>query len=775
MDSRFTKIAIAGVVSTAFGMYAAGEPLAYVTQDGNTKVDETDSRWYQANNSFAKAGTWSDGQVPHSSPETHYYSEKGLGLGYYNEATSASEAWTFGGSSLTVAGRMRPYATEVTVLDFRIMPGAVLSASTAGGVRKLYGGLTLYTTEESPFLVYGSTKDGQLFEFYSTMSGSATAALHVESLGGITGFDILGDATGYYGLISVGTNETLRIGDFGLPNGSVRLLHSSSAMGLRATSGTTVSVKGVAVSSGRLNLDAKSCLSVREMELADGVVLDYSGIGAETAAVGAALVVRESWTQHGRVVIDLSGAMPTFGDSPVDLLVVSNTAGNVNTDLFVIGPNRGVSDYEWVNDGVVTALRLNPAVYNEHTGYVTMLGREADKNVDSFSGVGRWSDGQPPHSTTNYFVSKYFYLKSGTFNGRLFAVQGGVDMRTDTITASDDGVSNPCTINNFKVLGDGVRFALLGGGGTRVFAGQKWFVQTLGDNSLHLEQTSYKEGDVLAKNGESVYVFWTDFYGDSTATIKAGNPLSAVGHEYQPGECEPEVRFLGDMSHYLGKYVMTLNAILRLGDTGLPGTVYADGQHTRLTAQAADGAVVPVGAYVLSNDATVDVPATNSIRVGLLELSGCLTKTGGGTLAVGSATAGAGAALNIVQGAVKPLSKTSMGAAVVTFADNSGVVLDWEPEDREVEEMGLFLGNATVSLAGSLRVRFDFGAQTPIVGRYRKNLVTVRDADAEDIANALEVGKLFRGVAATVGSVSSGGLTTFYVDVEPVGMVLICR
>ena len=83
----------------------------------------------------------------------------------------------------------------------------------------------------------------------------------------------------------------------------------------------------------------------------------------------------------------------------------------------------------------------------------------------------------------------------------------------------------------------------------------------------------------------------------------------------------------------------------------MPGALFVDRARTRLTTRASNGANVRVGSYTTATAATVDVPMTNSLTIGALDLTGTLTKTGLGMLAVGgSASAGADAALDATAG-----------------------------------------------------------------------------------------------------------------------------
>ena len=62
------------------------------------------------------------------------------------------------------------------------------------------------------------------------------------------------------------------------------------------------------------------------------------------------------------------------------------------------------------------------SMYTDGTGYVTMTGNDS-KDKSGFADKGKWSDGKPPHSGTNYYVgaSRIFYTpNSADYNGHVF-------------------------------------------------------------------------------------------------------------------------------------------------------------------------------------------------------------------------------------------------------------------------------------------------------------------------------------------------------------------
>ena len=361
-------------------------------------------------------------------------------------------------------------------------------------------------------------------------------------------------------------------------------------------------------------------------------------------------------------------------------------------------------------------------------------------------------------------------------------VMNGASPRVDYINGWSPALpNNICEIEDFRILGNGLRFEMCGSGATRRIAGN-WRVMTNEGKCLDIEETSFVDATDNWKGSTVIWIFDANFFGDETATIKGGNPDKQYNHDYVADgdkwiERAPEVWLLGDMSNYLGSYHMTLNAVLRLGDTGLPGALYADKARTRLTTMASGGATVRVGSYTTALAATVDVPPTNALAVGSVNLTGTLTKIGDGTLAIGgTAVAGADAAIAVSEGGLKPFSKACVSGIPVSFVAGTQVVLDWTPDDADVAACGLDLSGTTFSLGGSaLKVRFDVDGRTLEKTSYRKNLVTVKTADAAALAGRIQVVRPRGFRVVKVDSRTEGDLTTFFADIEPTGILMLVR
>lgn len=372
-------------------------------------------------------------------------------------------------------------------------------------------------------------------------------------------------------------------------------------------------------------------------------------------------------------------------------------------------------------------------------------------------------------------------FKATKFQGDCL-VMNGASPRLDFISGwSAAAPNNICEIKDFRILGNGLRLEMCGSGATRRIA-CNWRVMTDEGKCMDIEETSFVYATDTWHGSKVVWIFDANFFGDETATIKGGNPDKQYNHDYVADgdrwiERAPEVWLLGDMSQYLGSYHMTLNAVLRLGDTGLPGALYADKARTRLTTMASDGATVRVGSYTTALAATVDVPPTNALAVGSVNLTGTLTKIGAGAFAIGgTAVAGADAAIAVAEGGLKPLSKACVSGIPVSFAAGTQVVLDWTPDDVDVAAYGLDLSGTTFSLGGNaLEVRFDVDGRTLEKTDYRKNLITVKTADAAALAGKIQVVRPRGFRIVKVGSQTEGDLTTFYADIEPTGVLLLVR
>lgn len=189
--------------------------------------------------SYNEAGHWSEpDQAPH--PGTNYFTN-GKNLRDRNPADKK-----FQGDSLTQSGTFRLGASSYEIVDWRVLSNGQkrldgrTMVTTAGGTwtATFTGNLTVFSDASSPFTLYGglsalnadgSVKSSQTYVMDLKIRGAADAALAAE--GAVTQApgapkaqvvcEFPGDMSEYYGTLTVGTNETIRLGAWGLTNGTL--------------------------------------------------------------------------------------------------------------------------------------------------------------------------------------------------------------------------------------------------------------------------------------------------------------------------------------------------------------------------------------------------------------------------------------------------------------------------------------------------------------------------------------------------------------------------
>jgi len=199
-----------------------------------------------------------------------------------------------------------------------------------------------------------------------------------------------------------------------------------------------------------------------------------------------------------------------------------------------------------------------------------------------------------------------------------------------------------------------------------------------------------------------LYVIDMRLLGDSNSAIKMETPGNDT---YAPGTQSAGVDLLGDCTGFYGHAIVGTNETLRLGNTGLSnGTVELRSQYSFLSTLATNGAEVAVGVLRSVATSTVIVPETNSLSVGSMEVTGTLTKNGGGVLASGGmVAAGAGAALSVAEGGLRADSAQAFNGIPIAFANGAAYVRDCGIADAELDQYGLY-SETEVTAAGTLNV-----------------------------------------------------------------------
>ncbi|MBP3405600.1 MAG: hypothetical protein J6N18_05810 [Kiritimatiellae bacterium] len=318
--------------------------------------------------SYNMAGNWSEtDKAPHSG--TNYYTARLL-------RDKGASSKTFGGDSLTQAGVFRLSRATFEISDWRVISngetaiGERTGLTTAGSTATFTfeGMLTVFATKESPFTLYGgistlngdgTVKSSQTYVMNMKIRGDPNSAISADgaltrSPGVAKGQAVCefpGDMSEYYGTIFVGTNETIRLGRWGLTNGTLVARTAYSTVTTTADAGSFVPVK-------RYISQTASSISVpagTEMAITDGAditgVLTKSGDGlltfGGTAVAGNGAALNITAGLFGVKSADAVNGMPvTFGDGARLFVDVEATG-----DLKDFGLRNVATDTPFIVDG----------------------------------------------------------------------------------------------------------------------------------------------------------------------------------------------------------------------------------------------------------------------------------------------------------------------------------------------------------------------------------------------------------------------------------------
>ncbi len=195
--------------------------------------------------------------------------------------------------------------------------------------------------------------------------------------------------------------------------------------------------------------------------------------------------------------------------------------------------------------------------------------------------------------------------------------------------------------------------------------------------------------------------------------------------------------------------------------------------------------------------ARIDVRAGNTLTLlQPLTFAGKMRKEGAGTLALGGTVAFTGErradpdgldgtnVLEVVAGAVKPLSKTAADGLAFSFANGASLALDIDPADADVRKYGLYdvLESTPIALAAgaaSLPVALDVSGVASPEPAYRIGVVTVKDGTtAAALKGLLSVASPWKGYVVDLSlrdNPEDGGSCTIVATVRQSGMTIIFR
>ena len=213
--------------------------------------------------SFNQEGNWSDGLAPH--PGTNYYTNVRI-----RDKGASQKRLVFQGDSLTQCSVFRLSSTgKFTINDWRVVSngnkGTAIDSRTgvmmtdSAGTYIFNGNLTVFAKKECPFTLLGSKSNvnggqvtaRQTYEMHMKIKGGEEAAIAAQgdvtkAEGDLTGqaaCEFLGDMSEYYGTLYAGKNQTVRLGTWGLTNGTLVVINRTATITAASDSGAYVPVK----------------------------------------------------------------------------------------------------------------------------------------------------------------------------------------------------------------------------------------------------------------------------------------------------------------------------------------------------------------------------------------------------------------------------------------------------------------------------------------------------------------------------------------------------
>lgn len=673
---------------------------------------------------------------------------------------SSSTRWVFAGRSLVINnGTLYPQTAKTASLEFADLIFKGNSTLNNGGWshdNSIYGKITL---DSGTTLTASSGGTGHIWYFKNEFAAANDAVLTCTGAsawltnGKSAAVRMDGNCSNFCGTVKGDLKITVSLNCAGgrFP-GKVEVNRQSTFTIVSSSSSKSFEVGVVKVG----NDSYVTIPSGRTVAIGD---LNFSGTGTKLdVKKSGVLIVTNSLAVTSPVVVNPPG-MPKAAIMSVPLAL-----GEIDESKFVLPDD--VDPYrcrlEWKPEGDMQTLYMTDkacGTYDATTGYMPQTGDESSVNnvpPYAFFEAGHWKDtAHVPNSTTNYYTVKTLIVPNDT--SRTFA--GGASL---TLAGKLRTLNNNkwCTFGDLIVL-PASAFNSSGSYGNYLYAG-KMEVLTTVDQPLQ-----FLGG---ADNGGLHQKFVIDMtvYGSSRAAMELIRASA-------PGSASPTVDFIGDCTGYYGSIFVNTNETLRLGNTGLPnGTVELWTSYSALTTLATNNADVAVGTLRTTWPTTVEVPATNTLSVGALDVVGTLAKNGAGVLcAGGTATAGESAAISVNAGGVRAESKDAFNGIPLSFAAGTSLTLPLATSDADFAKYGLY-DSAAVTAASTLNVILDATGveEAPTISR---GVLTVPTSAASGLLEKLTASSPWKGYRVFFDSAAEGDMTIFTATIQKTGFTVIFR
>ena len=530
-------------------------------------------------------------------------------------------------------------------------------------------------------------------------------------------------------------------------------------------SGATLSTPRASLSGTLVSIADGATLTIGDAAL-DGVILAINGSGrleltnSLTASTPVTLRLGGAGTKKALVTLPVDKGELKVEDFTFDFVPQFRHTLTVETE-------GGVQTL-WATD-------INPDVKDATTGYVVLKTADGSSSstftIGSYNQAGNWSEAdREPHPGTNYYTNgKLIRDKSAaskTFQGDSLTQSGGFRLGRTTFEIKDWRVLS----NGKTVMTDRTQITTSGSKGTFTFEGRLTvFATNASPFTLYGGLSNYSGENVTSRQ---TYVMKTKIVGAPDSAISAdGANTQAPGFIGAQAACN----FVGDMTEFYGTLYIGTNETVRLGDTGIPnGTVVLRTAYSTLTTLATNKADVAVGTLRTTWPTTVEVPATNTLSAGFLDVTGALAKNGAGMLrAGGAATAGEDAAISVNAGGIRAESKDAFNGIQLSFAAGTSLTLPLATSDVDFAKYGLY-DSAAVTAAGTLNVVLDATGVEETPG-FSRGVLTVPTSAAGGLLEKLSVSSPWKGYRVLLSAAAEGDMTIFTAKMQKLGFNISIR
>lgn len=790
-----TKLAMIGLAACGLAQGAAVNSVAAGNQSNGTSIFLT--------------STW--GVSALSASDDYYIKHDALTI-LATDADAETKVAEWPGNSLHVAASFQPKISTGYTLRF---PGDGLFLD-AGGTLRLWdataaaktvtidgtavtvtGGATLWST---------AAKGGvTTFDIKAPFKGSGTLTLYKYSgwptYPGVCTLRLLDDCTAFSGTVkAIGNNSTVVLGASRFA-GTVELGNRDTGDGiLTAPDGVNASIARVVATETadyftkystrtKIAVPAADTFTVGTLTLTGGVV-SFANKGSGVASSAAVLAVTDGLRVSGTPTISYPASAAAFGAAPlgdlaaaVTVLTLPEGAGTLSAADFaldLVDDDGGLSPADpYLAVRTVGGVQHLVIAYNQPIVYLKASDSGATGSSLNTGKAANWSDGNLPAKGKRYYVpaDKQLMTQTGAsaFAGDSLTVAGTLALCGTSFDAAGLTFVSGAKLYSYN-------------GNSRVTGGTVTFAGT---------------GRVLVRPDKNLTLtFAAPLAGTAGLNLQYRSAVSTVAFEKDSPDFLGKISFSSETSATGADAACLKLAPSTAASLGGPLAAYAydaltlSGGHTLAPAASVTFTEQTRGVYIDSSSGRMDV--ADGLTLGLnqpLTWRGILRKIGAGVLAVGGpapkffyggkvndAPLATGTNLNLLQvvaGALKPVSAVALDGCQVNVASTGTLLLDGDPADADLRARGVVNTKwatpfAAYGGATTIRVEFDFGGEEPVFGLRDLGLCTVKTgAVTADLFSVTPPNTYAAEILSEADE--EAGTTTFTIRLRKQGLVLVIK